>query len=509
MIDATSWVVIAPEVALLTMACVITLADLWVCSPQRSLTYWLTQACLLILTLWQAMHVTALSLPDGSKALYGFGGMVLADAFGGWLKSLATLALMLTLVYARQYSAQRHMLQRGGELFTLGLFGLLGIYIMISGNHFLVIYLGLELVSLASFALVALRREHALSVEAGMKYFILGALASGFLLYGLSMVYGATGAMYLPQVLMMSVKHAAQMNTLMLGLVFIVAGLAFKLGAAPFHMWLPDVYEGAPTGAVLFVATAPKLGVFAVLVRLLVGGLLELAPQWQMMLVVLAVVSLLLGNVVAVMQSNFKRFLAYSTIGQNGFVLLAFAVSYVDGNNYLIKDAISASMFYMITYMIAAMASLGVLMLLSREGIECETLDDLSGLNRRYPLYAGIMLACMLSLAGVPLTVGFYGKFRVIQVLLMAQTPLHTGLAIFAVLTSVIAGYIHLRVVKVIYFDVEKRPANVQLQGRYDMHALLSINGALLVVFGILPAGLLYLCEQVVLNMLRHMSGMS
>ena len=209
--------------------------------------------------------------------------MVLADAFGGWLKSLATLALMVTLVYARQYSAQRHMLQRGGELFTLGLFGLLGIYIMISGNHFLVIYLGLELVSLASFALVALRREHALSVEAGMKYFILGALASGFLLYGLSMVYGATGTMYLPQVLMMSVKHAAQMNTLMLGLVFIVAGLAFKLGAAPFHMWLPDVYEGAPTGAVLFVATAPKLGVFAVLVRLLVGGLLELAPQWQMM----------------------------------------------------------------------------------------------------------------------------------------------------------------------------------------------------------------------------------
>ncbi|MDO4795044.1 MAG: NADH-quinone oxidoreductase subunit NuoN [Brachymonas sp.] len=506
MIDATSWAVIAPEVALLSMACLITLADLWVRSPRRAATYWLTQATLLLLALWQARYAFALLPPAAAKTAYwGFGNMALADALGSTLKCMATLALMATLVYARPYAAQRGMLQRGGELFTLSLFGLLGIYIMASGNHFLLIYLGLEMTSLASFALVALWRNNSLAAEAGMKYFILGALASGFLLYGLSMVYGATGTMYLSQVLLQTMQQAAQTPVLMLGLVFIVAGLAFKLGAVPFHMWIPDVYQGAPTAASLFVATAPKLGVFAVLLRLLVGGLLDLAPHWQLMMVVLGVCSLLVGNLAAIMQSNLKRMLAYSTIAQNGFMLLVFAVSHVHGNNHLVLEAMSASLFYLIGYVLAAAAAFGLLMLLSREGFECENLQDLSGLNRRYPLYAGIMSLSMLSLAGVPLTVGFYGKFRVIQVLLAAQTPLHTILAVFAVLTSVIGAFYYLRVIKTMYFDAEQTPADVPLAGRYDAHAVLSLNGALLLVLGVLPAGLLRLCELVV----RHMSGIS
>ena len=505
MIDATSWAVIAPEVALLTMACVITLADLWVRSPRRSLTYWLTQATLLVLALWQAQYAVSLLQPGAGKAVYGFGHMVLTDTLGSWIKCMATLTLMATLVYARPYAAQRHMLQRGGELFTLSLFGLLGIYIMVSGNHFLLIYLGLEMTSLASFALVALWRNNPLASEAGMKYFILGALASGFLLYGLSMVYGATGTMYLSQVLLQSINQAVQTPILMLGLVFVVAGLAFKLGAVPFHMWVPDVYQGAPTAATLFVATAPKLGVLVVLLRLLVGGLLDLAQHWQMMMVVLGVCSLLLGNLAAIMQSNLKRMLAYSTIAQNGFMLLVFAVSHVaDGKYRLLLDAMSASMFYLVGYVLAALAAFGVLMLLSREGFECENMQDLSGLNRRYPLYAGIMALSMLSLAGVPLTVGFYGKFRVIQVLLAAQTMQHTVLAIFAVLTSLVGAFYYLRIIKTMYFDAEQVPADVPLAGRYDVHAMLSLNGALLLLFGVLPAKLLLLCELAV----RHMNGM-
>ena len=253
------------------------------------------------------------------------------------------------------------------------------------------------------------------------------------------------------------------------------------------------------------MATAPKLGVFAVLLRLLVGGLLELAPHWQMMMVVLSVSSLLLGNLAAIMQDNLKRMLAYSTIAQNGFMLLVFAVSHVRGEYRLVLEVMSASMFYLIGYVLAALAAFGVLMLLSREGFECETLQDLSGLNRRYPLYAGIMALSMLSLAGVPLTVGFYGKFRVIQVLLAAQTMQHTVLAIFAVLTSLVGAFYYLRVIKVMYFDAEQTPADVPLAGRYDAHAMLSINGALLLLFGVLPASLLRLCELAV----RHMNGMS
>ena len=508
MFDATSWMVIAPELALLVMACGIILLDLWVSSARRDATYWVTQATLVGLAVWQAGTAVALSRAGFPLVLHGFGGMVVADAFGSWLKCFATITLIATLVFARPYAADRQMLQRGGELYTLSLFGLLGMYVMISGNHFLVIYLGLELVALSSFALVALRRDHALSSEAAMKYFILGSLASGFLLYGLSMIYGATGTMLLPEVLSIVMHQAAQRDILMLGIVFVVAGLAFKLGAVPFHMWLPDVYEGAPTSITLLLASAPKIAVFAVMVRLLVGGMLGLARDWELMLMVMAVCSLALGNLAAIMQKNVKRMLAYSTIAQNGFMLLAFMATFANGNYFSVKDAVSASMFYMVSYVLAAIVGFGVLMLLSREGYECETLDDLSGLNRRRPLYAGVMAASMLSLAGVPLTVGFYAKFRVLQTLLTSQTPLHVGLALFAVLMSVVGAFYYIRILKVMYFDPPAEGAPASIQADYDVRAVLSLSGVLLLVFGVLPAGLLQLCEQAVLNMLRHMSGL-
>ena len=500
MIDATSWAVIAPEVALLTMACVITLADLWVRSPRRTLTYWLTQATLLVLALWQAQYAVSLWQPDASKAAYGFGNMVLADALGSWLKCMATLALLFTLVYARPYAAQRNMLQRGGELFTLSLFGLLGVYIMVSGNHFLLIYLGLEVTSLASFALVALWRDNTLSAEAGMKYCILGALASGFLLYGLSMVYGATGTMYLSQVLMQSLNQAVQTPILMLGLVFIVAGLAFKLGAVPFHMWVPDVYQGAPTAATLFVATAPKLGVFAVLLRLLVGGLLELAPHWQMMMVVLSVSSLLLGNLAAIMQDNLKRMLAYSTISQMGFVLLGLMAGVVNGNALAAANAYSSAMFYIVTYVLTTLVSFGVILLLSREGFESEEIADFAGLNQRSPLYAGIMAICLFSLAGLPPLVGFQAKLSVLQALVSTGLAAYIALAVFAVIMSLIGAFYYLRVIKVMYFD--DAAIDAPIQAPLDMRAVLSLNGALLLVLGILPGALMALCAKAIVQML-------
>lgn len=510
MIDAVSWVVIGPEIALLTFACIIVLVDLWVHSSARKLTYWLTQAALMILAVWQALHAGALSQPHMPKGMLGFGDMVVMDAFGSWIKCVATLSLAGTLAYSHTYVHERDMLKRGGEWFTLALFALLGVYIMISANHFLLLYLGIELVGLSSFALVALRRECKFSAEAGMKYFVLGALASGFLLYGISMVYGATGSLGLPQVQSILGNAKDNNQVLMLGLVFMVAGVAFKLGVVPFHMWVPDVYQGAPTAVTLIIATIPKLGIFAVMVRLLVGGVLSLANQWQFMLVFLAIGSLLLGNFTAIMQQNIKRMLAYSTIAQNGFMLLVFAVSHTQEQNHLLKDALAASMLYMLAYIISAMAAFGVLLVLSQQGYECETLDDLKGLNQRRPMYSGVMALAMLSLAGVPMTVGFYGKFRIIQVLLSAQGGLYVGLALFAVLMSVVGAFYYIRIIKIMFFDAptQGQPA-LSIQGRKQAHGMLALNGFLIIALGILPASLLRISQESTLNMLRFIIEMA
>ncbi len=405
MIDKISWITVYPEIILAVMGCVIALVDLGVKSTQRTVTYVLTLITLGVVGLIQALYAS------GGETSYGFGNMVVSDAMGNWLKCFASLAVMVTLVYGRPYAAQRDML-RGGELFSLSMFALLGMFVMISGNNFLVLYMGLELLTLCSYALVALRRDNATATEAAMKYFVLGAMASGFLLYGMSMMYGATGSLDINAVFKAINSGNVDHRVLVFGLVFVVAGLAFKLGVVPFHMWIPDVYQGAPTVVTLLVGGAPKLAAFAICIRLLVEGLLPLAPDWQQMLAILSVGSLALGNLAAIAQTNLKRMLAYSTISQMGFVLLGLMSGVVNGNTLSAANAYSASMFYVITYVLTTLASFGIILLLARDGFESEEIADFAGLNQRSPLYAAIMAICLFSLAGIPPMVGFYAIYQ-------------------------------------------------------------------------------------------------
>jgi len=425
--------------------------------------------------------------------------MVVSDPMGNWLKCFATVATMVSLVYGRPYAAGRGML-RGGELFTLSMFSLLGIFVMISGNNFLVIYLGLELLTLSSYALVALRRDNAVATEAAMKYFVLGALASGFLLYGLSMLYGATGSLDLQEVYRAVASGYIKHQVMVFGLVFIVAGLAFKLGAVPFHMWIPDVYQGAPTAVTLLVGAAPKLAAFAIMIRLLVEGLIPLSVDWHQMLAVMSIGSLLVGNLAAIAQTNLKRMLAFSTIGQVGFMLLGFVAVVVDTDLTLAKNALSSAMFYTVTYVLTTLASFGIIMLLAREGFESEEITDLAGLNQRSPLYAGVMAICLFSLAGIPPLVGFYAKLAVLQALVSSGSALYIGLAVFAVIMSLIGAFYYLRVVKVMYFDDPITATTVSAS--LDVRAVLSLNGALILVLGIVPGGLMTLCAQAIVKTL-------
>jgi NADH-quinone oxidoreductase subunit N len=390
---------------------------------------------------------------------------------------------------------------RGGELFTLSMFALLGMSVMISGNNLLVIYMGLELLTLSSYALVALRRDNATATEAAMKYFVLGAMASGFLLYGMSMVYGATGSLDITAIFKAIASGQIRHQVLVFGLVFIVSGLAFKLGAVPFHMWIPDVYQGAPTAITLMIGGAPKLAAFAMTMRLLVEGMLPLAVDWQQMLLMLSVGSLLVGNLAAIAQTNVKRMLAFSTISQMGFVLLGIMSGVVNGDSMTFTaNAYSSAMFYVITYVITTLASFGVLLLLSQEGFESEEIADLAGLNQRSPLYAGVMAVCLLSLAGIPPLVGFYAKLAVLQALVASGQGLHLGIAVFAVLMSLIGAFYYLRVIKVMYFDSPITASSVVAP--LDVRVVLCINGGLVLVLGLLPGGLLALCGNAIRQML-------
>jgi len=389
---------------------------------------------------------------------------------------------------------------RGGELFTLGLFALLGMFVMISGNNFLVLYLGLELLTLCSYAMVALRRDSAVASEAAMKYFVLGAMASGFLLYGLSMLYGATGSLDITTVFKAVASGQIKHQVLVLGLVFVVCGLAFKFGVVPFHMWIPDVYHGAPTAITLMIGGAPKLAAFAMTIRLLVEGLLPLAVDWQQMLMVLAISSLLIGNLAAVAQTNLKRMLAFSTIAQMGFVLIGLLSGVVNGNTAAAANAYSSAMFYVITYVLTTLATFGIIMLLAREGFESEEISDLAGLNQRSPLYAGVMAACMFSLAGVPPLVGFYAKLSVLQALIASGQTGAIALAIFAVMMSLIGAFYYLRIVKVMYFDAPITATTVSAGN--DVRVVLTINGALILILGILPGGLMALCANAIVRTL-------
>jgi len=489
MIDKLSWITVLPEIVLLTMACIILLLDLSVKTPQRTVTYVLSLLTLAVVAAMEAAYAV------GGQTFYGFSKMVVVDPMGSWLKCFASIALMVSLVYGRPYVFDRDML-RGGEFFTLSLFALLGIFVMISGHNFLVLYMGLELLTLCSYALVALRRDNATATEAAMKYFVLGALASGFLLYGLSMLYGATGSLDVNEVFNAIASRQVKHQVLVFGLVFIVAGLAFKLGAVPFHMWLPDVYQGAPTAVTLLIGGAPQLAVFAICIRLLVEGLLPLAIDWQQMLALMAIGSLLIGNLAAIAQSNLKRMLAFSTISQMGFLLLGLLSGVVNGNQINAESAYSASMFYAITYVLTTLAAFGIIMLLARAGHESEEISDLAGLNQRSPLYAGVMAIAMFSLAGLPPVVGFYAKLVVLQALISSGQTSYLVLAVFAVMMSLIGAFYYLRVVKVMYFDEPHAHNNQPISAPADARAVLSINGFLILILGIFPGGLMTLCAQ-------------
>ena len=476
-----------PEILLLVFGLAILLIDAVSNHPERKPTFLLTMLALGVLTV-----VSAVQWKNG-VAGSTFNGLYVTDELSHLLKIASYVAVAVTLIYGRVYAQVRDMV-KGGELYVLTLFALLGQMVMISSGNLISIYLGLELMSLALYALIALRRDNVVASEAAMKYFVLGALASGFLLYGMSMIYGATGHLDLAEISKVIAAGKAEKMALVFGIVFLVSGLAFKLGAVPFHMWVPDVYQGSPTAVTLILGGAPKLAAFAITLRLLVDGLHGLAADWQPMLMILAVLSLAIGNLTAIAQTNFKRMLAYSTISHMGFVLLGLMSGSVAGKPELSSAAYGASLFYMLTYVLTTLASFGIVLLLSRQGFECEHIDDLKGLNRRSPWHAAIVLLLMFSLAGIPPLVGFYAKLAVLQALVSAG---HISLAVVAVLFSLIGAFYYLRVVKVVYFDEPAADA-APMVATAGQRGVLSINGALILVLGLLPGGLMALCVQAI-----------
>lgn len=482
-----------PEILLLVLALAVLLVDAFSKAQGRHLTFMLSIGSLLVLTV--------VSLVQWNNGVQGtsFGGLYVVDDMAHFLKVLSYIAVAVTLIYGREYAEQRDMMANGGEMYSLTLFALLGQMLMISAGSMLTVYLGVELMSFALYALVALRRDNATSTEAAMKYFVLGALASGVLLYGMSMIYGATGQLELSQIAAVIGDGKAERLPLVFGGVFIVSGLAFKLAAAPFHMWTPDVYEGSPTAVTLILGAAPKLAAFAITLRLLMEGLHGVALDWQPMLLVLAVLSLAIGNLAAIAQTNFKRMLAYSTISHMGFVFLGLMSGVVDGQSAATGTAYGASLFYMIIYVLTTLSTFGLILLLSRRGFECEQITDLKGLNRRSPILAGVLLVSMFSLTGIPPMAGFYAKLAVLQALVGAG---YLWMAVVAVFFSLIGAFYYLRVVKMAYFDDPEGDV-VAINNGAVTSGLMSVNGLLIIGLGILPGGLMALCVSVIESSLK------
>ncbi|MDP2171697.1 MAG: NADH-quinone oxidoreductase subunit NuoN [Rhodocyclaceae bacterium] len=478
----------APEIFLLAMACVILLVDVLLGRSQR----WITPA-LTIITLIGCALITYLTM-DGQVVLT-FNNMFVDDLLADFLKLMVYLSVIFVVVYSRGYLVARQLDK--GEYYLLVLFATLGMMVMISASHFLTLYLGLEIMSLSLYALVAIDRNSSRATEAAMKYFILGSLASGLLLYGMSMVYGATGTLEIGGVAQALNLGVANKTVLVFGLVFVVSGIAFKLGAVPFHMWVPDVYHGAPTPITLLIASAPKLAAFAMAMRLLVYGLFELAEHWQSMLMIMAVLSIALGNLAAIAQTNIKRMLAYSAIAHMGFMLLALMSGVVGPDRHYALNAYSSAMYYAVAYVIMSLASFGMVLLLSRAGYEAEHLEDFKGLNQRSPWFAAVMMVTMLSMAGVPFFVGFFAKF---SVLIAAVDAGYVAIAVFAVMFSLIGAFYYLRVIKLMYFDapVDTAPIVANL----DMRFLLSLNGIAIALFGLFPNTLMSLCTYALLRSL-------
>jgi NADH-quinone oxidoreductase subunit N len=464
-----------PELYVLAVACTVLLIDLFLTEAQRHflLTF-------ILATLGGAALLTNAIGPDDT--LYAFGGQFVLDPLATTLKLVAYATVAVCFMYSRDYLVQRGLFR--GEFFVLGLTALLGMMVIISGHSLLTIYLGLELLSLSLYGMVALDRDSPLASEAAMKYFVLGAIASGVLLYGMSLLYGITGTLDVGGIASALDGERGDSIGAMLALVCVVVGLAFKFGAVPMHMWIPDVYHGAPTAVTLFVGSAPKLASFALFMRLLVDGMGAMHEGWQLMLAVLALLSIAVGSVVAIAQTNMKRLLAYSTIAHVGFILLGILAGSPEGYR--------AALFYTVAYVVMATAGFGVLLLLSRQGYEADMLDDLKGLNERSPWFALMMMFVMFGMAGVPPFLGFYAKFSVLWAAVEAGW---TWLAVVAVLFTLISAYYYLRVVKLMYFDAPTDPAPIG--GGVDFRALLSANGLAVLVLGIWPGALLALCARV------------
>ena len=464
---------VLPEIFLLTAACLILVVDLFLTDRTRLLTYGLSLA-----TLIGAVALTQFAA--GPERQIILDGSFVRDPMSDVLKTGLLLVTLFGFVYAKDYLREQGMLR--GEYYVLGLFAVLGMMVMISANSFLTVYLGLELLALCLYALVAFRRDSKAGAEAAMKYFVLGALASGMLLYGISMVYGATGQLSFPEVASVITSGRADQTVLVFGLVFVVLGVSFKFGAVPFHMWVPDVYHGAPTAVTLFLGSAPKIAAFALAIRLLVDGMGGLVAQWQDMLIILAVLSMALGNLVAIAQTNIKRMLAYSTISHVGFIFLGLLAGTDKG--------FSAAMFYAIIYALTAAGGFGVLTMISRKGFDAENIHDLKGLNDRSPWLAFMMMLILFSMAGVPPTVGFFAKLFVLEAVVSIDL---VWLAAVAVFFSIIGAFYYIRAIKVMYFDkpIDEAP----LVASMDTRVMMSINGLAMLGFGLFPAALLGVCQ--------------
>lgn len=466
-----------PEIFVLAMGCVVLISGLFVKSDNHGFVYYLTQLSL------AAVTVLSVYCFDGTT-VQTFSGSFVVDSLAVLLKLCIYIVTFLVLLYSRDYMIQRGIFS--GDYLALALFCVLGMMILVSAGSLLTVYLGLELMSLCLYAMVGLWRDSKMATEAAMKYFILGALSSGILLYGMSVLYGVTGSLLISDISTYVQSSQGHSVVLSLALVFVLIGVAFKLGAVPFHMWVPDVYHGAPTSITLFIAAAPKLAAFAMLVRLLIDGLQGMQVEWGQMFTGIAILSIIVGNVIAIAQSNIKRMFAYSGIAHVGFILLALLTGTHEGY--------AAALFYAIAYVIMTAGGFGMILLLSRQGIEADQLEDFKGLNHINKWFAFIMLILMLSMAGIPLTLGFFAKLSVITSLIHIKL---IWIAVFAVLLAVVGAFYYLRVIKLMYFD---RPGDEcsQLESNADMRVILSVNGLAVLILGLFPDQLIALCALVI-----------
>ncbi|KAF0165228.1 MAG: NADH-quinone oxidoreductase subunit N [Rhodocyclaceae bacterium] len=480
----------APEIFLLLMSFLVLFVDLVFGATHR----WMA-AMLTVITLIGCAAITLVT-SDGQTTLT-FSNMFVDDLLSDFLKLMTYLAVIMMLVYSRQYMADRGLDK--GEFYVLVLYATLGMMVMISAANLLTVYLGLELMSLSLYGLVAIDRDNTRATEAAMKYFVLGALASGLLLYGMSMIYGATGSLEIGGIAQALYHGQAEKPVLVLGLVFLVAGIGFKLGLVPFHMWIPDVYHGAPTAVTMFIGSAPKLAAFAMALRLLVYGLFGLAVDWQQMLLIMAVLSIGLGNLAAIAQTNIKRMLAYSAISHMGYMVLGLMSGVVGGqiDPFTAINAYSSALYYTVAYVLMSLGAFGMVLLLSRAGYEAENLEDFKGLNKRSPWFAAVMLVIMFSMAGIPFFIGFFAKFAV---LLAAIKAGYTTVAVIAVMFSLIGAFYYLRVVKLMYFDTPVDSAPIK--AGMDLRFLLSLNGIAVAAFGLFPDAVMMVCTTTLMRSL-------